>query len=168
LFQQILAESRFFRELQVLTADKVTTACDVFVEAIKKAGIPLAGLYLRSNFDRCWNLLKRADVQNKIYAREGEAAKRFAEAIQEANPEEIFSRLWTPIALLFRRDREGVYAVEDLLGELFVDQSRRPLIIIDLSVEQAIRPVSLGPLFDSAPGAEHQLFWNETIQMLVS
>jgi len=167
LFQQILAESRFFRELQVLTADKVTTACDVFVEAIKKAGIPLAGLYLRSNFDRCWNLLKRADVQNKIYAREGEAAKRFAEAIQEANPEEIFSRLWTPIALLFRRDREGVYAVEDLLGELFVDQSRRPLIIIDLSVEQAIRPVSLGPLFDSAPGAEHQLFWNETIQMLV-
>jgi hypothetical protein len=86
LFEQILAESRFFRDLQIMTEDKVLTACDQLVEAMKKARLTLPTLHERPTFDRVWNLLKQDKLRNKIYAREGAAAERFADAVNEADP----------------------------------------------------------------------------------
>lgn len=117
LFQEILAESRFFRELQVMTKDKVLTASDQFVEAMRKAQITLATLHERATFDRAWNLLKQEKLRNKIYAKEGAAAERFADAVREANPDEMYSHAWLPVANLFKEDKTaGRRKVEDAGG----------------------------------------------------
>jgi hypothetical protein len=68
----------------------------------------------------------------------------------------FFNNYWLPVTQLFREDRPGAQKVERLLADLFnPDQDQRPLVVIDLSVEQATQP-------QSTP-----LFWNETIQALV-
>jgi hypothetical protein len=153
LFKQILAESRFFRELQVMTQDKVITACDQFTEAMRKSsGITLADLYKREVFNKAWTLLKQDKLRNKIYAREGAAAERFEDAVNEANADEIYAEVWLPVARLFQEDYAGGRRnVEDALKWLLdTSKPRRPVLIVDVSKEQA-----------------HGLLWNDTIQSLV-
>lgn len=153
LLRQILGESRFFRELQVMTQDKVDTACDQFTEAMRKTqGITLAELHKREVFDKAWTLLKQDKLRNKIYAREGAAAERFKDAVDEANPTEIFNDIWLPVARLFQEDQGGGRRkVEDALRWLLdMSKSRRPVLVVDVSKEQA-----------------QGFFWNDTIQALV-
>lgn len=153
LFRQILAESRFFRELQILTQDKVDLACDQLTEAMRKAsGITLASLHERAVFDKAWNLLKQDKLRNKIYAREGAAAERFKDAVDEANPNELYRDIWLPVARLFKEDfASGRRKVEDALNWLLdTAKTRRPVLVVDVSREQA-----------------QSLLWNETIQALV-
>lgn len=153
LFRQILAQSRFFRELQIMTQDKVDTACDQLAEALRKtSGITLATLHERSVFDKGWNLLKQDKLRNKIYAREGAAAERFKDAVNEANPNELYERIWLPVARLFQEDRKaGRRTVEQALNWLLdLSKPKRPLLVVDVSREQA-----------------EGLLWNDTIQALV-
>ena len=153
LFRQILAESRFFRELQVMTRDKVDTACDEFAEAMQRApGITLNQLHDQAVFDKAWRLLKQDKLRNKIYAREGAAAERFKDALNEANPDEVYRDIWLPMARLFQEDQEsGRRKVEDALRWLLdPGKAERPVLVVDVSREQA-----------------QDLFWNETIQSLV-
>jgi Helicase HerA, central domain len=152
LFQQILAESRFFRDLQILTRDKIDTACDQLVEAMKKAKLVLSRLHEREVFDKTWRLLGEERLRNKIYAREGAAAERFREAVEDAEPDDLYSNAWLPVANLFREDREsGRRKVEDALKWL-LERSKpsRPVLVIDVSRETA-----------------GDLFWNDSIQALV-
>lgn len=172
LFEQILTESRFFRELQIMTRDKVEAASSQLVLEMRKLKLTLAKLHERDSFNRAWELLKQDKVQNKIYAKEGAAAERFSEAIKEADPDEIYRTVWLPVAQLFREDRKGAQKVEALLRGLFApEKDSRPLVVIDLSIEQAIAigPSSLGPLFDKESQSEQpgDVLWNETIQALV-
>lgn len=153
LFRQILAQSRFFRELQIMTQDKVDTACDQFAEALRKtSGITLATLHERNVFDKGWNLLKQDKLRNKIYAREGAAAERFKDAVNEANPNELYEGIWLPVARLFHEDRKaGRRTVEQALSWLLdMSKPKRPLLVVDVSREQA-----------------EGLLWNDTIQALV-
>jgi len=153
LFRQILAESGFFRELQILTQDKVDLACDQLTEAMRKApGITLASLHDRSVFDKAWNLLKQDKLRNKIYAREGAAAERFKDAVDEAKPEELYQDIWLPVARLFKEDHAGGRRkVEDTLKWLLdTSKESRPVLIVDVSKEQA-----------------QGLLWNDRIQALV-
>ncbi len=154
LFRQILAESKFFRELQVMTQDKVETACDQFTEAMRKtSGIKLATLHESDVFKKAWKLLTQDKLRNKIYAREGAAAERFRDAVNEANPDEIYQGIWLPVARLFQEDREaGRRKVEDALRWLlkFKEHTNRPVLVVDVSKEQA-----------------QGLLWNDTIQSLV-
>lgn len=153
LFRQILAESRFFRELQVMTQDKIDTACDQFTEALKKTpGITLAQLHHREVFDKAWSLLQQERLRNKIYAKEGAAAERFKDAVTEANPDDLYRDIWLPVARLFQEDHAGGRRkVEDALKWLLdTEKTRRPLLVVDVSKEQA-----------------HGLLWNDTIQSLV-
>lgn len=153
LLRQILAESRFFRELQVMTQDKVDTACDQFIEAMRKTtGITLAELHKKDIFDKAWALLKQEKLRNKIYAREGAAAERFKDAVNEANPDEIYRDVWLPVARLFQEDHAGGRRkVEDALKWLFDPaKASRPVLVVDVSKEQA-----------------QGLLWNDTIQSLV-
>ncbi len=152
MFEQILAQSRFFRDLQVMTQDKVTTACDQLVQAMKKAGLTLSALHREETFERVWNLLKQDKLRNKIYAREGPAAERFAEAVAEADPEEMYRDAWLPVANLFKEDyAAGRRKVEDALRWLFEPEKPvRPILVVDLSREKA-----------------EGILWNEAIQALV-
>lgn len=152
LFQEILAESRFFRELQVMTQDKVTTACDQLRHALEKARVRLADLHARETFDKVWKLLQEEKLQNKIYAREGAAAKRFADAVNEANPDELFQSIWLPVANLFKEDYEGGRRTVEAALEWLFDAAKpvRPVLVVDVSREKAAG-----------------LFWNDRIQGLV-
>jgi hypothetical protein len=153
LFRQILAESRFFRELQIMTQDKIDLACDQLTEAMRKAtGIILASLHEKAVFDRAWTLLKQDKLRNKIYAREGAAAERFKDAVEESNPEELYHDIWLPVARLFKEDHAGGRRkVEDALKWLLdTSKPRRPVLVVDVSKEQA-----------------EGLLWNDTIQSLV-
>ena len=153
LFRQILAESQFFRELQVMTRDKVDTACDQFTEAIRKtSGITLATLHEPDVFRKAWKLITQDKLRNKIYAREGTAAERFKDAVNEINPDELYQNIWLPVAKLFHEDREaGRRKVEDALKWLLdTTKQKRPVLVVDISKEQA-----------------QGLLWNDTIQSLV-
>jgi hypothetical protein len=153
LFRQILAESRFFRELQIMTSDKVELACDQLTETMRKApGITLPTLHEREVFDKAWNLLKQDKLRNKIYAKEGAAAERFRDAVNEANPDELYADIWLPVARLFQEDHTGGRRkVEDALKWLLaIDREKRPVLVVDVSKEQA-----------------QGLLWNDKIQSLV-
>ena len=152
MFEQILAESRFFRDLQVMTQDKVTTACDQLVHALQKAGITLSSLHREETFEQVWDLLRQDKLQNKIYAREGPAAARFNEALAEADPREMYRDAWLPVANLFKEDRNARRRkVEEALTWLLdPDKPVRPVLVVDLSREKA-----------------EGMLWNEAIQALV-
>lgn len=153
LFRQILAESRFFRELQVMTQDKVDTACDQFTETLQKtSGIKLATLHESDVFMKAWKLLSQDRLRNKIYAREGSAAERFKDAVNEADPDELYREIWLPVARLFQEDRmAGRRTVEDALRWLLDNENpKRPILVVDVSKEQA-----------------QGLLWNDKIQSLV-
>lgn len=171
LLEQILTESRFFGELQILTRDKVELAASELVLAMKKANLKLGNLHERTSFDRLWGLLQQERLRNKIYAREGSAAERFADAISEANPNEIYQTIWLPVAELFREERSGARKVESLVYELF-DPTRvkRSLVVIDLSLDQ-VADASAGKNSNQIKNADGDIstrpLWNETIQALV-
>lgn len=152
LFQEVLAESRFFRELQVMTQDKVTTACEQLRHALEKAHVRLADLHTRETFDKVWGLLKDEKLRNKIYAREGAAAERFADAVNEADPDDLFQSIWLPVANLFREDYEGGRRTVEAALEWLFDTTKpvRPVLVVDVSRSKAAG-----------------LFWNDRIQSLV-
>lgn len=153
LFRQILAESRFFRDLQIMTQDKVDLACDQLTEAMKKvSGISLARLHEKAVFDKVWKLLGEEKLRNKIYAREGAAAERFKEAIDGAKPDELYQSIWLPVANLFKEDQSsGRRKVEEALESLLnPTEPCRPILVVDVSKQQA-----------------KGLFWNDKIQSLV-
>lgn len=152
LFQEILAESRFFRELQIMTADKVGTASEQLRHAMEKARLKLTQLHTREAFDEAWKLLKTDKLRNKIYAKEGAAAERFADAVNEADADDLYISVWLPVANLFKEDHEGGRrTVEDALRWLLDPEKKvRPVLVVDVSREKA-----------------GGLFWNEKIQGLV-
>lgn len=153
LFGQILRESRFFRELQIMTQDKIDTACDQFVETLRKTSdITLATLHERAVFDKAWRILLQDRFRNKIYAREGAAAERFKDAVTEANSDDLYQDIYLPVARLFQEDREsGRRKVEDALRWLLdTKKQKRPILVVDVSKEQA-----------------QGLLWNDRIQSLV-
>lgn len=153
LFGQILGESRFFRELQIMTQDKIDTACDQFVETLRKTSdITLATLHERAVFDKAWWILLQDRFRNKIYAREGAAAERFKDAVTEANSDDLYQDIYLPVARLFQEDREsGRRKVEDALRWLLdTKKQKRPILVVDVSKEQA-----------------QGLLWNDRIQSLV-
>jgi len=152
LFQQILSESRFFKDLQIMTQEKVLAACDQLVEAMKKQHLKLADLSERATFNHAWELLKDQKLRNKIYAKEGAAAERFGDAVAEADPDEIFRDTWLPVANLFKEDYAGGRRKIEAALKWLLDPTKpvRPVLVVDVSREKAAG-----------------LFWNDTIQSLV-
>ncbi len=151
LFQEILGESGFFRRLEIMTSDKVALACEQLVLALRKKAT-LSSLHTRESFDKAWALLNDEKLRNKIYAREGAAAERLADAIAEADSDELYHSVWLPVANLFKEDHTGGRrTVEGALKWLFdPDKENRPLLVVDVSKENAAG-----------------LFWNDRIQGLV-
>ena len=156
LFEQILFESLFFERLTIPKGENRELACGILSDKLQKAKVTLPSLHLRKSFDTAWNLLGDARVQKVFYRTEASRA-RFDTALQEADPGEFYGDFWTPVAELFREDRQGAKSIKKALSWLLALQeqdgsprARRPILVIDLSREQA-----------------RGLFWNEKIQSLV-
>lgn len=150
LFQQILCESRFFRELTMAKGDNRNSACEILVDRLKKGRVKLAELHQRSSFDRAWDLLQEEMVQAKIYL-SPRPRERFNDALHHADPDEFYERHWAPVAELFREDRPNAHTIDEVLRRLLSSRkSAQPVQVIDLSKEQS-----------------HGLYWNDKIQSLV-
>ena len=150
LLEQILFESLFFERLTIPKSENRELACGILADRLQKAKIKLSDLHLRKSFDKAWELLGEDRVQRVFYRTEASRA-RFKTALEEADPDEFFSQYWGPVAELFRVDRPGAKSVNKALSWLLsLETENRPILVIDLSREQA-----------------HGLFWNERIQSLV-
>jgi hypothetical protein len=141
LYEQILFESQFFERLTIPKGENRELACGILADRLQKAKIKLSDLHLRRSYER---------VQRVFYRTEASRA-RFNTALEEADPEEFYSQYWGPVAELFREDRPSAKSINKALSWLLsADDPNRPMLVIDLSREQA-----------------HGLFWNERIQSLV-
>ena len=150
LFEQILFESRFFERLTIPKGENRELACGILSDRLQKAKVTLKSLHDRKSFDRAWNLLQDERVQRVFYRTEASRA-RFNEALQDADPEEFYDQHWVPVAELFREDRKGARSVDNALRWLLAtDRPTRPILVIDLSREQA-----------------QGMLWNDKIQSLV-
>jgi hypothetical protein len=150
LFEQILFESLFFERLSIPRGENRLLACEILADKLQKAGVRLRDLHTQQSFDKAWELLKDERVQKTFYRTETSRA-RFQSMLDEADPQEFYRDYWSPVTELFREDRDKARSIDKALGWLFSpDHTNRPLLVIDLSREQA-----------------HGMFWNEKIQALV-
>lgn len=150
LFEQILFESPFFERLSIPRGENRQLACSVLADKLGKKSVKLADLHTREAFDTAWTLLKEDKVQ-KVFYRTDASRTRFQSVLDEAAPDEFYASYWQPLTELFRQDRPGAKTVERALHWLFSpEHDNRPLLIVDLSKEQA-----------------HGLLWNDQIQALV-
>lgn len=172
LFAQILYESPFFEQLSIPKGENRQLAASTLADRLQRSGVTLKALYTRESFDHAWRLLGDENVQKVFYRTEGSRA-RFQSMYDQADRDFFFTNYWLPVTQLFREDRQGAQKVERLLAGLFdPDQTQRPLVVIDLSVEQVTQTTgSLNtlPLFggDQSQPQRISLFWNEMIQALV-
>jgi len=174
LFAQILYESPFFEQLSVPKGENRQLATEALADRLKRADVPLKRLYERKSFDQAWKLLGDDRVQ-KVFYRTDSSRERFQYMLSEASPDQFFQSYWSPVAQLFREDRNKAVKVEGILADLFnLEQVKRPLVVIDLSAETAMRAgardVSSLPLFGGSQaetGVDAPLLWNNTIQALV-
>jgi len=156
LFEQILYESLFFERLTVPKGENRELACRVLADKLQKAKVKLADLHQRQSFNTAWRLLQDDKVQKVFYRTEASRA-RFDTALRESDPDEFFKDFWAPVAELFREDRKGAKSINGALAWLLsltnedgISRDNRPILVIDLSKEQA-----------------QGLFWNDKIQSLV-
>jgi hypothetical protein len=156
LFEQILYESQFFERLTVPKGENRELACGILADKLQKANVTLKHLHQRVSFDRAWKILEDDKVQRVFYRTEASRA-RFNDALHDSDPNEFFREYWSPVAELFREDRAGAKSINNALAWLLSltkedgsPRSNRPILVVDLSEEQA-----------------RGLFWNEKIQSLV-
>lgn len=149
LFEQILYESLFFERLTIPRGENRQLACSILADRLQKGGVRLKELHQQESFDKTWKLLGDERVQMIFYRAEAPRA-RFATALQEADAKEFFEQYWKPVTELFREDRSGARSIGKALSWLLSPGPNRPILVIDLSKEQAQR-----------------LFWNDRIQALV-
>lgn len=178
LFEQILFETKFFQQIGIKATQNQRQAAEVVREQLE-GNEKLIELHQRRVFNKVWNMLKEEQVLVRIYGAK-DKREQVRQQMERLSPDDLYQRVWLPVAQLFRAGREGAYKVEQLLYTLFGSQSStspsRPIIVIDLSVEQAtsvMTPPSnqlqlLGIDTVDENGSNHSsLFWNETIQSLV-
>jgi len=149
LFEQILFESQFFERLTIPRSENRELACGILADRLQRAQVKLQSLHRRESFDTAWSLLQEERVQ-RVFYRTAPSRGRFNDALQDADPDDFYDRLWAPVAELFR-DRQGARTVDRALRWLLrTEHASRPVLVVDLSKEQA-----------------EGLFWNEKIQSLV-
>jgi hypothetical protein len=169
LFVQILYESPFFEQLSIPKGENRQLAAETLADRLRRSQIKLRELHTLESFQKAWAILGDDSIQKVFYRSEGSRA-RFQSMYEQADQNLFYQAYWQPVTQLFREDRAGAQKVETLLTKLFDPaQERRPLIVIDLSLEHApsSSPLqgSLLPSFTPAPG--DGIFWNDVIQALV-
>lgn len=171
LFAQIIYESPFFEQLSIPKGENRQLAAQTLADRLQRARVTLKDLHTRQSFDRAWDLLGDENVQ-KVFYRSEASRDRFHSMYKQADKDLFYRVYWLPVTQLFREDRSGAQKVEQLLSDLFdPNKTQRPLIVVDLSVEQATQAanaLNTLPLFgENEQPRQTTLFWNETIQALV-
>ncbi len=172
LFVQILYESPFFEQLSIPKGENRQLACETLADRLRRAKVRLRDLYTREAFDQAWQFLGKEQIQ-KVFYRSESSRTRFRSMYEEADLEEFYNTYWKPVTWLFSENRGNVEKVDSLLYQLLVPmEGTRPLVVIDLSQEQAKQVtdnLSSLPLFagDKNPEDQGTVLWNETIQALV-
>jgi hypothetical protein len=152
LFEEILFEADFFQQLTMPRGDNRRDACAKLADELRKKKIKLEELNSRTAFDTAWSILADPKVQQVFY-RTTSSRDRFESARADADPDEFYTRFWQPVTALFDKSRKDARTVERALEWLLsLNQTNgaRPVLIIDLSREQA-----------------EGLLWNDMIQSLV-
>jgi energy-coupling factor transporter ATP-binding protein EcfA2 len=156
LLGEILYESPFFERLSIPYGENRRIACEILSGTTGEAGelrkkkVKLEDLYKRESFDIAWNILGNENIQKQFYRTE-QSRERFNSLYKNADTNDFFDILWSPITELFRKDRKDASSVDDLIKKTFdLNEGSRPLIVIDLSKEMA-----------------KGIFWNDTVQALV-
>lgn len=148
-FEEILAGSEFFERLGIHTSDKRTLASEVLRENLQNRNVRLYQLHTPEAFGTAWDILQQDRPLAQIYSGR-ERREELLQMIQDSDRNLYYKDYWLPVARLFQTNREGAVTVDRLLGEVFGEQGRRPIVVVDLSRE-------------SAQG----LYWNDRIQALV-
>jgi DNA helicase HerA-like ATPase len=151
LFEQILYESPFFERLSMTKGENRQIACSVLRERLEKRHVKLSTLWQEESFEIAWTILKDDSAQ-KIFYRSDASRDRFTSTLLGVDKREFFEQYWSPVALLFREERDkGRRSVDEALRWLLDPSTpHRPLLVVDLSREKA-----------------GHVFWNERIQSLV-
>jgi hypothetical protein len=158
LFEEILCNSRFFRQLEIPKPESRKIAAEEIVSEIRDQHIHLDALHDRSSFDRVWAILQDQNVQNRIYSTAGTRQRLLRAVTTHTNdPQlltELYTRYWLPVCELFRQ-RPNALTVNQLVFRTFnIQNSVRPIVFIDLS-----------------PPAQHDdddnSMWDEKIQFLM-
>lgn len=149
LFSEILYESNFFERLSIPKGENRRIACDILADKLK-AKTNLDSLNSKEAFNKAWDILGEEKVQTVIY-KSDTARKRFIAMYEESDRDEFYRDHWIPVAKFFSKDREGSISVDELiLQTLELSVGKRPVVIIDLSKEQA-----------------EGILWSEMIQSLI-
>jgi len=152
LFEEILFESDFFQQLTMPKGDNRRDACAKLADELRKKEVRLEDLHGRAAFNTAWSILADAKVQQVFY-RTAASRDRFESARADANPDDFFQYQWQPVTALFDKSRKNAKTVEAALNwllDLSPQGGVRPILVIDLSREQA-----------------QGLFWTDMIQSLV-
>lgn len=181
LFAQILYESPFFEQLSMTKGENRQLAAQTLADRLQRAKVALKSLHERSSFDQAWQLLGKEEIQKVFYRSDG-SRLRFQQMYKDVDIDRFYG-YWQEAAELFRENRPGARKVESILAELFnLQRERRPLVVLDLSVDQAtsssrnvLTPLPLfagneggGETDDTSSENESAaILWNETIQALV-
>jgi hypothetical protein len=133
----------------------------------------LRDLNNRESFDHAWKILGDEKVQTVFYRTESSRA-RFQSQYEYSDENLFYKAYWLPVAQLFREDRSGAQKVDTLLMDLFdLNKSRRPLMVIDLSLEQTTQASRTSRDSNASyedlesVNRESPLYWTPTIQALV-
>jgi len=173
LFENILLISGLFRRFNIKHPNNQRDAAEV-VREILEGKVRLEDLYKRDTFDTVLRQIQEQRYLSRIYADKGKRQEVIRQ-IQEINLDFVYETQWLPITRLFQKNRPGAQKVDRFLYSLLdPTQPRRPLVVVDLSIEQAVvgNAAGMGPLFTQqgqlqAQDQEGPLYWNETIQALV-
>jgi len=149
LFVQILAQAEFFERIAIHTADKRQLAAEVLGENLKNRGVRLCDLHSEESFQTAWGILQDPTILQQIYSGT-EYRNRLLHMIQQVDAKYHYQNYWLPVCKLFQTNRTNAVTVDDLLRETFVEQKIKPIIIVNVSSEEA-----------------RGLYWNDIIQALV-
>lgn len=150
LFEEILYESLFFEQLTIPAGENRRLACENLSRELQRNRINLSDLSERTSFDTAWKILSRENIQTRFYRTAG-SRDRFANALNDADPNLFYNEFWRPVTLLFRKNRQNAITVDYLLRQTFdLSTKNRPVIVIDLSARGVTG-----------------IYWNEKIKLLI-
>lgn len=150
LFEEILFESPFFEKLTFPAGENRRLVCSFLRDELRKKKVKLTDLYLRETFEKIWKLLKDESFQKKFY-RTPAPRERLTDVLNTEDMDEYFKEFWLPVAQLFNSNRDRGKRIDRALNWLLrEEENNRPILIVDLSQEQA-----------------SGIFWNSKIQSLI-
>lgn len=173
LFRELLLASSLFRQqLPIGTPEVRERAAEEIIARLRRDRIKLTELPDEKAFQSAWRAISDTEAQKRIYLSPGPLA-RFAAQVADANPDEIYDRVWKPLTSLFDERRPGARSVDSVLADLFTGQSgRRPLVVVDLSKPKGLSPSGdkdQASMFESADdhAGASSILWNDDIQALI-